>query len=373
MPMKSRLSPPVVAGGKVLVSAVDEGTVHALDATDGTPLWSHTVGSRVACPPTVHGELVLFGSADGWVYALRATDGELVWRLRAAPEDRRIVAFGRVESAWPVEGGVLVQDDVAYFAAGRSSYLDGGIHVCSADPSRGEVLSHRCIYSPDPKTGLQPPQSGPQEMPGALSDVLVGSDQGVTMRHLRIDADDRAPSPQGHLLCTAGFLDDSWFNRTNWSLGRVAGQLLVFDDETVYGVRAYSGTGRSGFFFPGKGYELFASDRWAGQEKNDAKAGQKKEATRWTTRVPIRVRAMVLAGEGLCVAGPPDVADADDPWAAFENRRGGVLAVLDAGDGHKVADYKLPAPPVWGGMAAAGGRLFLTTRDGCVVCMGERR
>jgi len=373
-PIAARLSPPVVAGARLLVSAVDEHTVHALDATNGTLLWSRTVGGRVKSPPTIHGELVLFGSADGWVYALRLADGELVWRLRAAPGDRRIVAFGRIESAWPVDGGVLLRDGVAYFAAGRSSYLDGGIHVYSAGPIQGKVLSHQCIYSPDPETGLQPPQSGPQEMPGAMSDVLVGSDQGVTMRHLRIDVDGgQARGPDGHLVCTAGFLDDSWFNRTSWSLGRVAGQLLVFDDETVCGVRAYSGTGRSGFFFPGKGYELFAADRRAGQQNDQNRANQKKGATRWTRRVPIRVRAMVLAGERLCVAGPPDVADADDPWAAFEGRRGGVLAALDAGSGEKLADCKLPAPPVWDGMAAAGGRLFLSTRDGRVVCMGERR
>ena len=370
-PVAARLSPPVVAGGKVLVSAVDEGTVHALDAKDGTPLWSRTVGGRVRSPPTVHGNLVLFGSAHGWVHAVRLADGELVWRLRAAPEDRRIVAFGRVESAWPVDGGVLVQDHVAYFAAGRSSYLDRGIHVYSADPARGKVISHQRIYSPDPETGRQPPQSGPQEMPGALADVLVGSDQGVTMRHLRVDAGaGEARSPGAHLVCTAGFLDDSWFNRTSWSLGRVAGQLLVFDDETVCGVRAYSGTGRSGFFFPGKGYEVFTADRRAGQQDNQSRANRKKEAARWTRRVPIRVRAMVLAGERLCIAGPPDVADADGPWAAFEGRRGGVLAVLDAGDGHKVADYELSAPPVWDGMAAATGRLLLSTRDGRVVCIG---
>ena len=63
-----------------------------------------------------------------------------------------------------------MKDDVVYFTAGRSSYLDGGIHVYSADPIRGKVLSHECIYSPDPKTAMQPPQSGPQEMPGALAD-----------------------------------------------------------------------------------------------------------------------------------------------------------------------------------------------------------
>jgi hypothetical protein len=33
----------------------------------------------------------------------------------------------------------------------------------------------------------------------------------------------------------------------------------------------------------------------------------------------------------------------------------------------------MPAPPVWDGMAAAGGRLFISTSDGYVVCMGKRQ
>ena len=59
--------------------------------------------------------------------ALRADDGRLVWRLRAAPHDERIVAYGQIESPWPVPGSVLVVDDAAYFAAGRQPLADGGI------------------------------------------------------------------------------------------------------------------------------------------------------------------------------------------------------------------------------------------------------
>jgi hypothetical protein len=361
-----RLSPPVVAGGKLFVSAVDAHTVHALDREDGTPLWAFTAGARVDSPPTIHEGLVLFGSADGWVYALSASDGELAWRLRAAPEDRNIVAFGRLESAWPVHGSVLVNDGVAHFTAGRSSYLDGGIYVYSADPVRGEIFSSRSICSPDPVTGLQPPQSSPQEMPGALSDILVGSARGVTMRHLRIDGDGADFRP-GHLLSTAGFLDDSWFNRTNWSLRGTAGQLLAFDDAVVCGVRAYSGTGRSGFFFPGKGYELFAADR-GGPER----AKQDKPGGRWRVRVPIRVRAMVLAGQRLFIAGPPDAADPDDPWAAMEGRKGGLLRVVSAANGERLHELPLDAIPVFDGMAAAGGRLYLSGADGRLTCFGSR-
>jgi len=119
--LAGRLSSPVAAEGMIFVASIDSHTVHALDADSGRQLWSYTAGGRVDSPPTIYQGLALFGSADGWFYCLRSCDGELVWRFRAAPEDRRIVSYGQLESVWPVHGSVLVLGDVVYFAAGRSS------------------------------------------------------------------------------------------------------------------------------------------------------------------------------------------------------------------------------------------------------------
>ena len=55
---------PVVAGGRIFLSAKEEHTIHALDMSNGKPLWSYTVGSRVDSPPTIYRGLVLFGSRD---------------------------------------------------------------------------------------------------------------------------------------------------------------------------------------------------------------------------------------------------------------------------------------------------------------------
>ena len=145
-----KLTSVVVAEGKVLVAQVDTHTVHALDARDGRRLWSYTAGGRVDSPPTVWQGCVLFGSADGWVYCLRDADGVLAWRFRAAPEDRRIVSYGQVESLWPVPGSVLVEEGVVCCAAGRSSYLDGGMRLCRLDappagcsPKRSSTIATR--------------------------------------------------------------------------------------------------------------------------------------------------------------------------------------------------------------------------------------
>ncbi len=90
----------------------------------------------------------------------------------------------------------------------------------------------------------------------------------------------------------------------------------------------------------------------------------------WHDWLAVRIRGMVLADEHLFVAGPPDVVDADDPMAAFEGRKGGVLATVSAGDGKELARRKLDSPPVFDGLIAAGGRLFVSLENGTVECMG---
>ncbi|MHC4398778.1 MAG: outer membrane protein assembly factor BamB family protein [Planctomycetota bacterium] len=380
-PIGGRLTGPVIADGRLFAASVDAHTVWAIDADDGGRLWSYTAGGRIDTPPTVYGGLLIFGSADGWVYCLRAGDGELVWRLRAAPHDLRIVANDQLESPWPVHGSVLIQDGVAYFAAGRSSFLDGGIHVYAVRPETGEILQQQRIYSIDPETGDMVQCRLPYDMPpdalGALPDVLVGDGDHVFMRHLEFDPKDlsyasAAPSPTAkrgaypavgeHLTSVAGLLDDCWFSQTYWTVdGKAHGKLLVFDANAAYGVKPFAGTARHSraIFRPGaNGYTLFANER----------PGHRK---RWSIQVPVRVRAMVLAGSTLLAAGAPDVVDPDDPWSAFDGRKGSVLWVISTADGEKVWQRALPAPPVFDGMAAADGRLYVAMQDGSIACFGD--
>jgi len=399
------VTPPVMAGGRLLVAEKDAHTVHALDADSGCAIWSYTAGGRVDSPPTVHGPLVLFGSADGWVYCLRAADGQEVWRFQAAPRDRRITAFGQVESAWPVHGSVLVQNDatsnpprtVAYFTAGRSSFLDGGIPVYGLDPYTGEVLYQTRLGGPRPNPFEDVGMAG--YMDGAKSDILVSDGADLYLHQERFRGDlkrikaplenmgkegggyrnypqfpDRGATGR-RLIATRGFLNDSYNEGTYWTysarwpgwdrkMRRVPsyGQLLVFDDRTHYGIHVFTDSirVRRGFTPGGKGYRLFARDHDAKEDK-------------WSVLVPIRVRAMVLAGEKLFVAGPPDVVPADDPLAAFEGRNGGVLWAVSGSDGQKLAQVqRLDAPPAYDGLIAAAGRLFLSTTDGQVLCFGQQ-
>jgi hypothetical protein len=86
-------------------------------------------------------------------------------------------------------------------------------------------------------------------------------------------------------------------------------------------------------------------------------------------RVPMRVRAMVLAGDTLFIAGPPDVVADEDPAGAFEGRRGADLWALSAATGETLREIQhLKVPPVYDGLIAAEGSLYLSAKDGRVHC-----
>ena len=378
--LPGKLTPPVIGNGRVILASADTHTVYAIGLEEGKPLWRYTAAGVIDTPPTLYRGLAIFGCRDGRVYCLRASDGRLVWRFRAAPEDRLVAAFGALESAWPVNGSVLVQNGKVYVAAGRSSFLDGGIYAYALDPRTGKVLERRTI-------------SSPQDMPvnygrnhsidtGVLADLLVGDGERVYMRQRCIFGDeDDVEGVTPHLRATAGMRDDSWFNRTFWMIDdQHHGDLLVHDERSVYAVHAYAKPSAHVFFQPGgEGYALVATDRALAAQRKPVVRNTRDDVnwnwkppkqSRWSVKVPVRVTAMVISGETLFAAGTPDRLDPDDPWATHEGRRGGVLLALAAADGTKQAEYRLESPPVFDGMAAADGRLIVPTADGRVICFG---
>jgi hypothetical protein len=93
---------------------------------------------------------------------------------------------------------------------------------------------------------------------------------------------------------------------------------------------------------------------------------------KWSTDAPIRARALVLAGNTLFFAGTPNRGNSgDEAQAAMAGKEGAKLVAVSTDDGAKLADIPLPAPPVLDGMAAAGGRLYLSTVEGQIICLGE--
>ena len=412
-----QLGPPVAVKDTVLVSAIDEHRVIALDTDDGSIRWIFIVGGRVDSPPTVYGNLVLFGSADGNVYCVRLTDGKLVWRFRASPQELRTVVSDRVESLWPVHGSVLVLDDVAYVTAGRSSYLDGGIYMYGLEPKTGKVLFQTLVCSTHPKADEG--KCGPEEMTkkltqnatdpktfqspdlsdafsmagGTTTDVLVSDGSFIYLRTFRFNKECVKQATRArHLFSTSSLLDGNENHRSHWLIGTgdfsripvayswianrpgnyhsyVAvpyGLMLVFNERQVVGIRRLNG------------YTLYSDNHkpftCEDEQIPDLRAVPEnyKPGWNWSRTLRIRPRALVRAGDVLLVAGSTILSQQQNTpqaFADFEGRGEGQLQILSAKNGDSISAFNLQAPPVWDGMAAAKGRLYISRVDGTLECL----
>jgi outer membrane protein assembly factor BamB len=397
-----RLSPPIMAQGRVFVADKESHAVHCLDASSGKKLWHYIAGGSIDSPPTFHEGRVLFGCTDGWVYCLDAEHGELAWRFRAAPRDQRILSNGQIQSSWPVHGSVLIESNTAYVVAGRSSFLDGGLYLYGLDVPSGRVRHKNRLNGPweDPH---QKTPHGAHWMDGGSSDILVCESDRLYMLQNAFDlqlrqVDSPVIAPHGarrmgrHLIATGGFLDDTGFDRIYWMHAALwpglyygidapkTGQILVFDQDTTFALHTFSRRfSRSPYFAPGgDGYDLVADDN-ENEPYLDPQAAKRerepgysrKHPPKWQVKVPIRARAMVLANNTLFLAGPPDTISDDDPLATFEGRGGALLWAVSSVDGSKLEEVELEAQPVFDGLIAAQGCLFLTTVDGHVRCFSK--
>jgi len=138
--LNTRLTAPITAGDLVIVADIDHNELIAVDAASGNVKWRFMTGGRMDTAPTLHKGICLAGDRTGYAYAIKAKTGKLIYKLRIAPNEKRMVSYGKVESVWPVIGGVMVANGKAYASAGRTQGSDGGLLVRAFVPETGKVL-----------------------------------------------------------------------------------------------------------------------------------------------------------------------------------------------------------------------------------------
>jgi len=367
----TKLSQPVVAGGRLFFSAVDTHAVYALDAASGRELWHFNAGGRVDSPPTLHRGLAIFGCADGCVYAVNAASGQLAWRFQAAPSDRKLMAYGQIESVWPLAGSVLVQGGKLYCVAGRSMFLDGGLRMVILNPKTGELIAENVMDNHVPGTDkqLEDLLMG-KHMPVAMPDILSSDGQFVYMKsqtftldgkrvRVRPQRPDTQYDEEVHLFSPISFLDDGWHQRTYWIYGRAAGEgwaefqlppkrvpcgrILCLDENNAYG---YARDPELMCNTSVSEYRLYSADKHPARKVGIPKlegtwvegrypadnplaahtvnwkqlAEQPKDKLsaldyNWIHEEPeVMAKAMVLANDRLFIAGPRDVVDEKEMW-----------------------------------------------------------
>jgi outer membrane protein assembly factor BamB len=342
------LAQATVAAGLVLVADVDAHRVVALDAATGKEKWSFAAEGRVPIAPTCHKGLCLFGDCAGWVYCLEAATGKLAWQFQAAPEQKYMAAFGQLESASPVNSGVLVAGDRAWFTAGRCGTMDSGLVTYALDPVSGQVLLEQ------------------KSTANTATDMLATDGTSLFSGSAMMNPTDGKWHPIPASKCkgvlrgggswqgTCPILDLLEVNRTvlhdhkdYLHDDRLGGEMLAFDkDRTVISKRYYKYWGMKDF--------IAADDATMYMEC--------KGASQWVKRrMPQQFWGMVLAGERVYCAGRPvDPASKGEP----------ELWVLASADGSELQKLPLEGTPSVDGLSAGAGRLFVATEDGRMICFG---
>jgi len=362
----SGLSSPVIAAGKVYVSSIDDHRVIALDLKTGNEVWNYRANGRVDSPPTIYAGTAIFGCSDGWVYCVSSATGELIWRRLAAPQQRWLVSQGQVESAWPVHGSVLVDNDTAYFAAGRQTEVDNGIILYAASPKTGEILWRKQLYIP---------QGSLWGGGSNANHILVSGGQTITMDNAMFDSETGSSkgewrtSTQGQTdffwAGPNGFLADiarpaaGWheLNHRKWTFSsagtyqdHTGGLILAFSNQNVFGVRI---AGRNAWKDEVTSYELFSSSKNEGRNHPF-----------WN--VPIQKgyypKSILSAGGKLYVA-------AESP--EDDDKSKGVIFIYDAKDGKSLDTIPLNVKPRFDGLAAVNGSLIVVGQDGKVTRLAK--
>ncbi|MFQ6035778.1 MAG: PQQ-binding-like beta-propeller repeat protein [Sedimentisphaerales bacterium] len=394
-------SPPTYHAGSILFGSAD-GCVYCLRASDGELAWRFRVAP-----------------ADRRLVAYEQL--ESVWPVHGSVLVQNGVAYCLAGRSMFLDGGMrLVRLEPKTAKLLSETVLD------DRDPSTGENLQAHIEHKKMPVALPDVLSSDGKYVYMRSQRFDLSGKRATILPELQTDQDGNR-----HIFSPIGLLDDTWFHRGYWIYGKNAGEgwgewfqpgrlvpsgrILCVDDDTVY---AY---GRHPWYLCNSSvleYRLYAADKASSAADPDGVAtggrqpGKKsskiprdtvdwksrsnfpmhmltKVSFKWVTEQPaVVVQAMVVADKILFVAGPPDVDDEHAGWGkhldpqigakhrqqveAYEGKMGGILWAVSAVDGRRLAEYKLDSVPVFDGMAAANGRLYLAMKNGRVLCLAEK-
>ena len=344
---------PVAAGGFVFL-ADRAGVVRALDS-EGKQVWKSYVAGPVYYPPAVAHDRLFVGSADGRVHAFEARTGRPLWTFRVAPDSKRIPVYGKLVSRWPVAGGVVVENDTVYAAAGITHY--DGTYVVALDALTGKLKARN-------------------DRSGTLSEEV---DSGVSMQgELRI-VDGELRFLGGGVYEIARF-DLDTLDCLNKPLEQVRSQYRTafYPWYPAYGkyVSLEHACGDGNLLCHDASYEGSNFGNLALQQPLTDEESKKlvKDAAReflrrrgrnvpkptnvWRDERDRRFTGFIVSGDTLLATGHPD----EKPEESF-------LAAIDVKSGSDAWNHPLPAVAVKGGIAIdATGRLFVSLENGRLLC-----
>lgn len=71
-----------VATKTIVYAGSSDGSIYALKTSDGTVVWHKKTGGSIVAAPALSGNVLYLGSGDGYLYAFNAAKGTELWRYR---------------------------------------------------------------------------------------------------------------------------------------------------------------------------------------------------------------------------------------------------------------------------------------------------
>lgn len=431
--LNGNLTPPAVADEMVFVGT-DNHFVYGIDAKTGKIMWRYIAEGAITVTPTIYEDLVLFGDMAGFVTCLKAKTGKLVYSFRAAPEERYMLYYNNLISTWPVTSGILIDDDIAYFFAGRCS--QDGAYVYAMDPRSGSILWQ------NPQLGNRPfyrkgPAGSNREWPEPIKRAKLTRPRLYYAHGTSPEGVMVAGFPNELIIPSGGFGAPVWVSRSDGRVlkkgpGNICGKRLMifgdfllltpgrfekYPDDNMYrkgntgghyyhcGAKTQNSRGFRLFKVRGVKVDPIGGSHIMEQHKryrpfvysgpavtiDDEIYGviwrpPVSEITgstfappypvtitvNWLLKLPIKAKAAIVAGENLFVAGRK-IKDREDWMNPKDDDKKSLLFMINRERGEKLFDeIEFPGEPVYDGMAAANGHLYISTSDGHIICYGGR-
>ena len=341
---------PIIMGDTVLFGSSVDDRVYAIDAKSGDTKWTFFTGAPVRFAPCGWEDRVFVASDDGWLYALALSDGEVLWKHRGGPGDAMVLGNERMISKWPARGGPVVVEGVVYFSAGV--WPSDGVHLHALDAETGES---KWSNNETGKIFMAQPHGGAEAESGVSAQgylvangdqLLVPTGRAVPaffdrgtgeLRHYHLQKNQQRGGTRAmvadQFLINAGCLFDLDSGDLSSQIG--LGPVVAVGDGVV------QATGRS-----------LKASRWQDAQVIDRK-GQPQKVRRLEESRLVTMENEIL---DFIVAGRDAICGED----------GRVIAVDYAGQrtvwwSHEVEGKAL-------GLAAANGRLVVSTDQGLVYC-----
>lgn len=353
---RTGLTQPVSAYGMVVVADIDAERVIAVNAADGKQKWVFHVGSRVDFSPALYNGLCLFTARDGWVYCLDAQNGALLWKLLVPARERLVGWHEKLGNLWPARSDVLIVNGIGYVSAGIGFSVQGGIRAVAFKPETGETVWRQCYYE----------ELGAAERQSTAEPFVWRTAKGKSQMRMGACAVDPAtgakfPDPQGSLVANFdGYLDvGNSLSRTMADVsgylmndGRASGRVIAFsDDITVAYTVAWGGV---------------TWDACHQDKKTPVKlsliAAKEPKAPIWKLPdIELVVDDVVLTPRHVyCVGHYQRIRKDPELW------------VLSREDGKVLGTIPVEGYPAFMGMSAVENRLFISTREGKLICFEGR-